>query len=109
MDKTRLSIQNLEQVIITQVKQAVRGVETSYKLVEATKIARELAEQQLDAEQKKFNEGLSTNFQVLNYQESLASAQSRETQAITGYNQALVGLDQVTGVTLQRHNIEVSE
>lgn len=109
MDKTRLSIQNLEQLIITQIKQAVRGVETSYKLVEATKIARELAEQQLDAEQKKFNEGLSTNFQVLSYQESLASAQSRETQAISGYNQALVGLDQVTGVTLNRHNIEVSE
>lgn len=109
LDKTRLSIQNLEQQIITLVKQTVRSVETSYKLVEATKIARELAEQQLDAEQKKFNEGLSTNFQVLNYQESLASARSRETGAITGYNQALVGLDQVTGVTLQRHNIEVSE
>jgi outer membrane protein TolC len=109
LDKTRLSIQNSEQQIITQVKQVVRGVETSYKLVEATKIARELAEQQLDAEQKKFNEGLSTNFQVLSYQDSLATAQSRETQALTSYNQALVGLDQVTGITLQRHNIEVSE
>jgi len=109
LDKTRLSIQNLEQQIIILVKQVVRAVETSYKLVETTKIARELAEQQLDAEQKKFNEGLSTNFQVLNYQDSLASARSRETQAITGYNQALVGLEQITGVTLQRHDIEVRE
>jgi outer membrane protein TolC len=47
----------------------VRAVETSYKLVEATRVAQQLAEEQLDAEQKKFNEGLSTNFQVLNYQE----------------------------------------
>jgi outer membrane protein TolC len=109
LDKTRLSIQNLEQSIITQVRQAVRAVESSYKLVEATKIARQLAEEQLDAEQKKFNEGLSTNFQVLSFQESLATAQSRETQAITGYNQALVGLEQVTGITLQQHNIVINE
>jgi len=109
LEKTRLSIRNMEQLIITQVKQAIRAVETSYKLVEATKIAKQLAEQQLDAEQKKFNEGLSTNFQVLNYQDSLGTARSRETQSITGYNQALVALEQMTGMTLQRHNIVVNE
>ena len=109
IDQTRLSIQNLEQAIAVQVRQAVRSVETSYKLVEASRVAQQLAEEQLDAEQKKFNEGLSTNFQVLNYQEQLASAQSRYTQAITGYNQALVALDQLIGRTLERHNIVIKE
>ncbi|MBD3308094.1 hypothetical protein GF339_16715 [candidate division KSB3 bacterium] len=108
-DQTRLSIQNLEQVITVQVRQAVRAVETALKTVEATKVARQLAEEQLGAEEKKFREGLSTNFQVLDYQDKLATAQSRETQAMTGYNQALVGLDQATGLTLQRHNIVVNE
>jgi outer membrane protein len=109
LDQTKLSVQNLEQQIIVQVRQAVRAVESSYQAVEATKVARQLAEKQLDAEQKKFQEGLSTNFQVLTYQDSLAKAQSNETQAITGYNQALAALDQVTGITLQRHNIVVNE
>lgn len=109
LDKSRLSIQSAEQAIINQVKQAVRGVETSYRLVEASEIALQLAQQQLDAEQKKFNEGLSTNFQVLQFQGSLASSRSRYTQAITSYNQALVGLEQLTGTTLQRHNIVVNE
>ena len=109
LDKSRLSIRNVEQVLINQVRQAIRAVETSYRLVEASNVALELAEQQLDAEQKKFNEGLSTNFQVLRFQDSLASARSRYTQTITGYNQALVGLDQVTSVTLERHNIVVNE
>lgn len=108
LDKTRLTIRNVEQVVTTQVKQAIRGVETSYRLVEASKVALQLAEEQLSAEQKKFNEGLSTNFQVLNYQGSLASARSRYTQAITTYNQALVGLEQATGLTLQRHNIVIN-
>lgn len=109
IDQTRLSVQNLEQAIAVQVRQAVRSVETSYKLVEATRVAQQLAEEQLDAEQKKFNEGLSTNFQVLDYQEKLASAQSRHTQAISGYNQALVTLDRLIGRTLERHNIVIKE
>lgn len=109
LDQRKLSLQNLEQLIMVQVRQAVRNVETSYKLVDATRIALQLAHEQLDAEQMKFQEGLSTNFQVLNYQEQLASSRSRHTQAITGYNQAIVVLDQLTGVTLQRHNIVISE
>jgi outer membrane protein TolC len=109
LDQTKLSVQNLEQQLIVQVRQAVRAVESSYQAVEATKVARQLAEKQLDAEQKKFQEGLSTNFQVLTYQDSLAKAQSSEIQAITGYNQALVALDQATGVILQKHNITIGE
>lgn len=109
IEQSRLSLKNLEQLVTIQIKQAVRGVETSYKLVEASKIAQQLAAEQLDAEQKKFNEGLSTNFQVLTYQNQLASSKSQYTQAITNYNKALVALDQLTGVTLQRHNIIIKE
>ena len=109
IEQTKLSIQNKEQAVTVEVREAVRNVETSYKLVEATKIAQQLAEEQLDAEQKKFNEGLSTNFQVLEYQNKLTSAQSSHTQAITGYNQALVSLEKLTGTTLQRHKIVIKE
>jgi outer membrane protein TolC len=109
IDQSKLSLHNLEQLLTVQVRQAVRGVETAYELVNATQIAQELAQEQLDAEQKKFNEGLSTNFQVLNYQEQLASAKSRHTQALTGYNQALVALEQITGNTLHNHNIVIQE
>lgn len=109
LDKSRLSIRNVEQMLINQVKQAVRGVETAYQLVEASQLALELAQQQLDAEQKKFNEGLSTNFQVLQYQGSLADSRSRHTNALTTYNQALVGIEQLTGTILEHHNIVVNE
>ncbi len=109
IDKSRLSLHNLEQLITVQVRQTVRSVNTAYKLVDATRVALELAQEQLDAEQKKFNEGLSTNFQVLNYQEQLASAKSRHTMSLTSYNKALVGLEQITGEILQRHNIVIQE
>ncbi len=109
LDQSKLSLQNLEQLIMVQVRQAVRNVRTSFELLDATRIALQLAQEQLDAEEKKFKEGLSTNFQVLNYQEELASAKSQHTRALTSYNQALVALDQITGDTLQRHNIVIDE
>jgi outer membrane protein TolC len=109
LDQTRLSMLNLEQQITTQVKKAVRAVETSYKQIEATKVALQLAEKQLEAEQKKFTEGLSTNFQVLDYQEKLATARSDSTKALASYRKALVALDQAVGTTLQQHDIVVNE
>ena len=108
-DQARLSLLNFEQQIVAEVKQAVRSVETSYKQIEATKIAQQLAEKQLEAEQKKFNEGLSTNFQVLEYQDELASAQSESTKAVVSYYKALVALDEAMGMTLQQHDITVKE
>ena len=109
LDLSRLSLRNQEQTIAAEVRVAHRNVTTAYELIESTRVARELAEEQLKAEQKKYDEGLSTNFQVLEYQDELTQARSTEAQAITSYNQALVSLDQAIGMTLQRHNILLEE
>ena len=109
VDQSRLSLRSQEQSIAAAVRVAHRNVTTAYELIESTRVARELAEEQLKAEQKKYDEGLSTNFQVLQYQDELTQARTSEAQAITSYNQALVSLDQAIGMTLQRHNIVLAE
>ncbi len=109
LEQQKLSSRDLEQLISVDVRVTLRSVDTAYNLIRATRIARELSEEQLNAEQKKFNEGLSTNFQVLDYQDKLTQARTREALAITAYNKALVDLDRATGMTLQRHNIVIQE
>jgi outer membrane protein TolC len=109
LDQSRLTYRNQEQALIVSVRAVHRNVLTAYDLIGSTRIARELAEEQLDAEQKKFSEGLSTNFQVLDYQNQLTQARTNEALAITRYNQALANLDQAIGYTLQRHSIVVQE
>lgn len=106
-EQAEVFIKNVEQQVILEVRQAVRQLRTDVKRVEVTRIARELAERQLDAEQKKFNEGLSTNFNVLEFQEDLANAVSNEVRAITDYNKSLVNLERVLGTTLEVKNIKV--
>lgn len=109
LDQKKLSVRNMEKAIFVDVRVKLRNVETAYNLIGATRIARQLSEEQLDAEQKKFNEGLSTNFQVLSYQDELTQARTSESQAITAYNQALAELDEAIGMTLHRHNIAIEE
>jgi outer membrane protein TolC len=70
---------------------------------------RELQEQTLDAEQKKYALGASTVFFVIQYQRDLAQAQSNEVAALNSYAKAKTDLYRVTGETLQVNNIEITE
>jgi outer membrane protein TolC len=87
--------------IATAVRDAARQVETSLKRVEATKKAREFAERNLDAEQKRNLVGLSTTFQLLQAQRRVSEQRLAELTAVIDYNRALVNLQAVQTVPLQ--------
>jgi outer membrane protein TolC len=101
--QARLKVQ--EQQVYLDVSDAVRTLETAAKSVDAYRIARELAEKQLEAEMKKLSVGMSTNYFVLTYQDLLASARSSEMRALVEYNIALANIAKVTGSTLETRNI----
>ena len=84
--------------IVQQIRQAVRNIDSSVERVEVTRSATMLARTQLEAEQEKFRLGLSTSFNVLEFQEVLTNALSNETLALSDYNVALAQLDQLTGM-----------
>ncbi len=102
-----LDIKNLERSIIVDVREAVRQIETDIKRIKAAKIARKLAEEKLAAEEKKFEVGLSTSFNVLEFQEDLAESQSLEIQAIIDYKKSKIKLNKVIGKTLEEHGVKI--
>jgi outer membrane protein TolC len=77
------------------VRNASRTVETDAKRIETTQVARKLAEQRLDAEQKRFDVGMSTSFLVIQAQRDLTQARTNELAALLAYNLALVDLEAV--------------
>ena len=58
------SLGRLEMQVTAEVRSAGRAVETNFKRVASTRAARVLQERRLDAEQKKFAAGMSTNFSI---------------------------------------------
>ena len=63
------------------------------KRIDTTRAARELAEQRLDAERKRFEVGMSTSFLVIQAQRDLAQAKTNELGAVLAYDLALVDFE----------------
>jgi outer membrane protein TolC len=78
---------------IQQVRDAGWKVDMNAKRIETTRLARELAEQRLDAERKRFEVGMSTSFLVIQAQRDLAQAKTNELGAVLAYDLALVDFE----------------
>ena len=77
------------------MRDVARNVETNQLRLASTQATRKLMERRIEAEQKKFAAGLSTNFLVFQAQRDLADAQYLELVALLDYNKSLVDLETV--------------
>lgn len=100
-----LGLKQIEEEIVRNIDGAVKKVRSAYAAIGSTREARIFAEAALDAEQKKLENGKSTNFQVLGQQDKLTQARAAEIKALTEYNKALHELYFREGTTLERNKI----
>jgi outer membrane protein len=85
----------LELQVATEVTNSALSVQSNLKRVEAAVAARELAEKRLEAEQSKFEVGMTTNFFVVQAQRDLRDAQNTELRALADYRKSLVIFERV--------------
>lgn len=97
----RLAIRTLrdrENEVANEVRDAVRNLNYNAERVTVTARASAVARRQLEAEQRRLQEGASTNFQVLQFQTDLAVAESQEIQARMEFAKATTKLFTVQGL-----------
>jgi outer membrane protein TolC len=102
-------LQQLQNQIRIEVRNAQYALEQNRARVEAASAGARLAAQSLDAEQKKYLLGASTNYAVLQAQRDLAQAESNLVSARAAYEKSRVELDRATGMTLTHLGIEIGE
>ena len=93
LNQSTAQLRALELQVATEVTNAALQVESSLTRYDAATVARQLAETRLQAEQSRFEVGLSTNFFVVQAQRDLATAQSSELRALLDYRRALVDFE----------------
>ncbi len=103
-----LQLQKAEQAVLLQVADSVNRVGSSFSQVGSTHQARIYAEQALDAESKKFQNGIATSFEVLQFQEIATAARTAEIRAKVEYNKALAQLGFAEGSILERHHLSLA-
>ena len=108
-EQSSIMYQRQEQLAVVEVGNAVRQVLTDRKRIQAAEKNRILQEKKVEAEQKKFENGLSTSFQVLTFQSDLATARSAENLAKTDYRRSLATLDRATGTLDKALDIRIED
>ena len=102
-----LQLKQQEQNILVQVDTDVGQVRSTLQQVDATRAARIYAEDALQAERTKLENGKSTSFIVLQLISNLTTARVNEVQALANYNIAVTQLALDEGNTLQANHIDL--
>jgi len=107
--QAQMRLQQIENQISIEVRNAQFGVEQNRASVVSAQAAVDYAKQSLDAEQKKYQFGTSTTTLVLQTQSGLATAESTLMSAMAAYEKSRVELDRATGVTLDHAGISIDD
>jgi outer membrane protein TolC len=107
--QTELSLQKDLNQAHVDVMNAVVALEQARARYDASVLNRELAQQLLASERKKFEIGSSTPFAVIQQQRDLATAISSQISALVSYNNARIALDQTVGQTLEANHVVIAE
>ncbi len=93
-----VDLESIKQAIQLEFFASFQVMQTNFKRVDATRLARELAEQSLEAGEKKLNAGTSSTFIILRLQSDLALAELREISARADYNRSVADFNRLRGV-----------
>ncbi len=107
--QAEMRLNQLENQVRIEVRNAQFSVQQNRARVDAAKAGVELAKQSLDAEQKKYALGASTNTLVLQTQRDLTQSATNLVAAMAAYEKSRVELDRVTGETLVHNGIDVAD
>jgi outer membrane protein len=107
--QAQLRIQQLENQVRIEVRNAQFGVQQNRASVASAQAAVDLAHQSLDAEQKKYALGASTSTLVLQNEAALTQAESTLVSAKAAYEKAEVELDRAIGLLLDHAGIQIAE
>ena len=107
LNQVAAQTRQIELQVATDVTNAAINVTSGVERVQAAQAARELAQKTLEAEQSKFEVGISTSYNVILTQRDLATAQNNELQSILNYRKALVELERLQQTTLTSLNISI--
>jgi outer membrane protein TolC len=107
--QNELNLQKTESQIAVDVQNALIGIQQARARYDASAHARELQQQTFDADQRKYELGATTSYQVMQDQRDLANSVSAEVQALANYSHARLAFDQALGRTLDVNQISVAE
>ena len=105
----QLGLEKSVNQVGVDVRNAVIGLQQAQVRYQTAVQTRELAEETLKAEQRKYQLGSSSNALVIQAQRDVVTAESEEVQSMANYTHARIAFDQALGIALERNGIIMTE
>jgi len=102
-------LRQVEQGISLEVRQAVHQLEQAKLSQAAARVARDLSQKNLEAEQRKYELGSQPIFFTLEAQTQLVQDELILVQAEIGYQRSVTALDRATASLLDRHRVQIAD
>ncbi len=93
--------------VALEVERASADVGGNFKRVQSARRAKQLAEENLRSQEKRFQVGLITQKDVIDFQAKFLEAEGTELRAITDYNNSLARLKLAEGTLLESYNVKI--
>jgi outer membrane protein len=107
--QNELNLQKTESQIAVDVQNALIGLQQARARYDAALHARQLQEETANSDQRKYDLGASTPYQVMQDQRDVANSVSTEVQALANYTHARISFDEALGRTMEANHITIGE
>jgi len=104
-EAARLGLEQLEEDVTREITQAVNNLKALVTSIQATRVARELAEENVRNQQARFDVGLATTKDLIDFTERLTQAERQEVQSLATYNIELARLYFSRGTLLSERHV----
>ncbi len=104
-EQARLSVSQLEENVTLEITQSVNNLKAYLKSIEATRIAKELAEENVRNQQARYDVGLATTKDLIDFQDRLTQAERAAVESLTNYNIEVARLHRADGSLLADRNV----
>jgi len=101
----RLSLSQVEENVTLEITRSLNNLKAFLKSIEATRIARELAEENVRNQKARYDVGLATTKDLIDFQDRLTQAEREEVNSLTGYNIELAHFRRANGTLLGARSV----
>lgn len=108
-EQARIEADRIKAKVSLELDTVLSRIEMDRQRVSTGQKAREVAGEAMKGEIKRLDEGVSTTYQVLQYQNEYSQSRSRELAALADLNKDIVDLWLVTGLLLEKRGIVVAD
>jgi outer membrane protein len=105
VNQAELNHRELQSQVTLEVRQSIATIQSSRERIDATRTAVDLAQENLRAQQKRYEVGMATTKDLLDFQQRLTQARVEQVQANFDYSIAVAAWRRAEGTLLENYHI----